>query len=241
MSGFDLGDADAGIFASAHDGGVAFIVRDEEMVASAPASFSADSLGEGPTRQVTIDGHSLCVDIEQTGTSVLLEGELSGSIEIAPGRASGLLSSAEGEARLDCPAASISVRRPPSADLLLRRFILAFLADGGMLALAAARPAGTEEHDAEEVIALVRSPSGEAGPPPEVLLSTAYDDAGHHTRATVELWPQEGSEEKPSRGGGTRIGGGFVATGDWRVETALFGWSVDGRPGLGRYEIARRS
>ena len=39
------------------------------------------------------------------------------------------------------------------------------------------------------------------------------------------------------RGGGTLICGVTLEVEGRRIDTAFFRWSIDGRPGLGRYEI----
>ena len=124
---------------------------------------------------------------------------------------------------------------PGEADL--RRSVAIAFADGGLLALLAARPPGVDGHGAEEVVARLTDPEGEVAIS-EALLSTQYDEEGHHCRANIELW-REG--ELPMRAAGTIVCGASVEVGELRVETAFFRWSLDGRPGLGRYEIVRRA
>ena len=67
------------------------------------------------------------------------------------------------------------------------------------------------------------------------LLSTEYDEAGVHTRATLELW----SEDDPlaERGAGTRIAGGATSTPYGRLEAARFAWAIRGTAAVGGYEI----
>src|SRR6476661_16690 len=72
---------------------------------------------------------------------------------------------------------------------ILRRSIGIVFADGGLLALTSALPAGAGEHGEEEVAAVLCDP--DAGPVTfdEVLLSTEYGEDGVQRRATLELWP----------------------------------------------------
>jgi hypothetical protein len=67
-----------------------------------------------------------------------------------------------------------------------------------------------------------------------VLLSTEYHIGGRHRRASIEL---SRGAEPALRGAGTIICGATLEASAPRIETAFFRWSIDGRPGLGRYEI----
>ena len=72
----------------------------------------------------------------------------------------------------------------------------------------------------------------------EALLSTEYGEDGVQRRATLELWldPEEG---RPIRGGGTLISAVEAEIDGLQTRIAFFRWSVEGREGLGHYEIAR--
>ena len=69
----------------------------------------------------------------------------------------------------------------------------------------------------------------------EPLLSTEYDEAGAHLRATLELWTEE--DDYPERGGGRRVSGGTIATPYGQLAAARFAWSFRGTPAVGGYEI----
>jgi hypothetical protein len=72
----------------------------------------------------------------------------------------------------------------------------------------------------------------------EPLLSTQYDAAGRQVRATLELWPEQGEEPRPPlRAAGAIICGTSIEVDGRRLDVAFFRWSMNGRPGLGRYEI----
>jgi hypothetical protein len=119
-----------------------------------------------------------------------------------------------------------------------RRSIGIVFSDGGLLALTAALPPGAGGHGEEEVVAVLCDP--DAGPIEfeEALLSTEYGEDGVHRRATLELWPDT-DEARPLRGAGTLISSVSVRRHSLNSEIAFFRWSVEGREGLGHYEVAR--
>lgn len=106
----------------------------------------------------------------------------------------------------------------------------------GILVMVAARPEAADAHG-EELVGAVRmipgtDPYGYAEP----LLSTEYDGAGRHVRATLELWTDE-EAHLPERGAGLRRGGGGLELATGRLEAARFDWRIEGSPGYGAYEI----
>ena len=121
---------------------------------------------------------------------------------------------------------------------ILRRSIGIVFSDGGLLALISSLPGGRGEHGEEEVAAVLCDP--DAGPVQfdEALLSTEYGEDGVQRRATLELWPEEDSD-RPLRGAGTLISSSRVQREGLDAEIAFFRWSVEGREGLGTYEVAR--
>ena len=121
---------------------------------------------------------------------------------------------------------------------ILRRSIGIVFADGGLLALTSALPAGAGEHGEEEVAAVLCDPDGAPVSFDEALLSTEYGEDGVQRRATLELWP-DAEEGRPLRGAGTLISSTSVRRGSLNAEIAFFRWSVEGREGLGHYEVAR--
>jgi hypothetical protein len=119
----------------------------------------------------------------------------------------------------------------------LRRSIGIVFADGGMLALTSTLPLGGTEHGDEEVAAALCDPDAAPIKFEEALLSTEYGEDGVQRRATLELWP-DAEGERPLRGAGTLISSVTVGRGSLRSRIAFFRWSVEGREGLGHYEIA---
>jgi hypothetical protein len=123
---------------------------------------------------------------------------------------------------------------------ILRRSIGIVFADGGLLALTSALPAGASEHGGEEVAAVLCDPDAAPVTFDEALLSTEYGADGVQRRATLELWPDT-EDGRPLRGAGTLISSSSVKRRGLNAEIAFFRWSVEGREGLGTYEVARPS
>ncbi len=123
-------------------------------------------------------------------------------------------------------------------DQCLRRSIGIVFSDGGLLALTAVCPAEAAGHGEEEVAAVICGPDGAPAEIAETLLSTEYGPDGVQRRATLELWP-EGEEGHPLRGAGTLISSIAVRRPGLSSEVAFFRWSVEGREGLGHYEVLR--
>lgn len=119
-----------------------------------------------------------------------------------------------------------------------RRSIGIVFSDGGLLALSAVRPPGPGEHGDEVVSAVLCDPDRAPLEVSETLLSTEYGPDGVQRRATVELWA-DAEDGQPLRGAGTSIGAASVERDGLPAEIAFFRWSLEGREGLGHYEIVR--
>lgn len=125
-----------------------------------------------------------------------------------------------------------------SAGQIVRRSIGIVFSDGGLLALTATLPAGGRAHGDEDVAAVLCDPDGAPLTLEEALLSTEYGEDGVQRRATLELWPDT-EEMRPLRGAGTLINSVRVQRDGIDSEIAFFRWSVEGREGLGTYEVGR--
>jgi hypothetical protein len=107
----------------------------------------------------------------------------------------------------------------------------------GLLALAR-RPRGASGHGEELVRAgLLRE--GELVDVEEARISTVYDGDGRQRSAGLELWLP--GEEFPRRGSGIVIAGSSLELEEVRVHAAVFRWRLDGREGIGAYELMVRS
>ena len=121
---------------------------------------------------------------------------------------------------------------------IVRRSIGIVFADGGLLALTSTLPDGAEGHGEEEVAAVLCDPDGAPVQFEEALLSTEYGEDGVQRRASLELWPDV-EDMRPVRGAGTLISSVRVRREGLDSEIAFFRWAVEGREGLGAYEVAR--
>lgn len=119
-----------------------------------------------------------------------------------------------------------------------RRSIGIVFSDGGLLALSAVRPSSARAHGDEVVTAVLCGPDGAPTEVSETLLSTEYGDDGVPRRATLELWADD-EDGHPLRGAGSLISAAEVRRQGLRSDVAFFRWSVEGRDGLGHYEIVR--
>jgi hypothetical protein len=124
----------------------------------------------------------------------------------------------------------------PSPGQIQRRSIGIVFADGGLLALTAVRPAGSSAHGDETVVAVLCGPDGAPAEASETLLSTEYGEDGVPRRATLELWLDD-ENGQPLRGGGTLISAAEVRRDGLRADVAFFRWALEGREGLGHYEV----
>jgi hypothetical protein len=119
-----------------------------------------------------------------------------------------------------------------------RRAIGIVFSDGGLLALTSALPEGRAGHGEEEVAAVLCDPDAAPVEFAEALLSTEYGEDGVQRRATLELW-QSVDDARPLRGAGNLISSVAVRRHGLESRIAFFRWTVEGREGLGHYEVAR--
>jgi hypothetical protein len=105
-----------------------------------------------------------------------------------------------------------------------------------LLALAR-RPRGAVGHGDEEVVA--RLVEEDAVLDVETArISTVYDGSGRQRSAGLELWLPE--EDYPRRGSGLVIAGSSLDLDGLQVHVAVFRWRLDGREGIGAYELMVR-
>jgi hypothetical protein len=235
----ELIDADSG-FAGLLAENRSIVFDHEEVLALAGAGETETSLGDERARgHLVADGVEVELELNPLGPKATLEPEWMPSRELS-------ICSASGTLRRDGTQDSVSGLGILShgeddtgpGEHALRRYLTVAFADGGLLALLAARPAGDADHGDEDIAAALVGPDAQPEELSEVLLSTEYDPQGRHRRATLELWP-EGDDGPPLRAGGDVICGTTVAGNRGRTDIAFLRWSMEGRPGLGRYEVVR--
>jgi hypothetical protein len=121
---------------------------------------------------------------------------------------------------------------------VLRRSIGIVFDDGGLLAITAELPDSRGGLDREEVAAVLWDPDAAPLRFEEALISTEYGEDGVQRRVSLELWA--GVEDpRPLRGAGTLISSRSVKRPGLETEIAFFRWSLEGREGLGHYEVLR--
>ena len=127
--------------------------------------------------------------------------------------------------------------REPSK--VLRRSIGIVFADGGLMTLSGTAPADGGGHGDEPLLAVLCDPDAAPLVFDEALLSTEYGEDGVQRRATLELWVDTEGGGRPLRGAGTMISAVEIEADGLETRIAFFRWSIEGREGLGHYEIAR--
>ncbi|MBA2428727.1 MAG: hypothetical protein H0V55_03265 [Thermoleophilaceae bacterium] len=127
---------------------------------------------------------------------------------------------------------------PPAWEELdaVRSLSVLFDLDHAVLATAR-RPRGALGHGQETVTAHVLSPAGVESVE-EARLSTLYDGEGRQRSAGLELWMP--GQDFPRRGTGRTVAGASLALEGLRVNAAVFAWTMEGREGLGAYDVTVR-
>ena len=118
------------------------------------------------------------------------------------------------------------------------RTVAAWPREGAGLALTAVRPQGAT-HAGEPVWAALLDADG-ARPIADPRLTTTYDADGRQRRAGLELWLHD-DDSHPHRGSGEVLCGSTLDLGQLRLDCAFFRWRLDGRAGVGRYDLLRRA
>jgi hypothetical protein len=172
-------------------------------------------------------------------------------------RVTGTVRARGGERRIDCLGQRGHSWGAPDWDRIeLARTVNAWIADDLAVSLTAIRPAGAKSHADEALAASLFThradeAAGENGggaatatlaravPILEPRLSTTTDADGRQRRVGVELFEDE--ESYPHRASGEVICGTSLDLGRLRLDSAFFLWHMEGRAGVGRYDILRRT
>jgi hypothetical protein len=123
--------------------------------------------------------------------------------------------------------------------IALTRAIGGWFDDGSGVTLATVRSAKAQHHADEATWAAMLSPTSTRDVD-EVRLSTTTDEAGRQIRAGIELWV-DSDDDYPHRGTGEVLSGSTLELGALRLDIAFFRWHIEGRTGIGRYDVIRRS
>ncbi|MBF6620725.1 MAG: hypothetical protein ITG02_10915 [Patulibacter sp.] len=99
-----------------------------------------------------------------------------------------------------------------------------------------------EDEDEDDARVVAGGPDGDADPEavstPDPRISTTMDESGRQIDATIELW--ESDEGPVWTATGEAIAGTTLALGRLRLDMAFFRWRMNGREGVGRYDILQR-
>lgn len=141
--------------------------------------------------------------------------------------------------RVDCLGTASETTQAPSWEELdaLRSVSALFDREHALLALAR-RPHGVPGHGHEHVRAVLLNEFG-LQDVEDARISTVYDADGRQRSAGLELWLP--GEDFPRRGSGTVLAGTSLELEGLRVHAAVFAWKLEGRDGVGAYEIAVRN
>jgi hypothetical protein len=130
--------------------------------------------------------------------------------------------------------------------LTLARTMGLWLEDDTGIALTAVRGAKADSHADEAIHAVMLAPAGEDGDGQPVVtviadprVSTTYDSEGRQRHAGLELYVTEDAEYA-RRAAGEVACGTTLDLGRLRLDCAFFKWHMEGRAGVGRYDVLRR-
>jgi hypothetical protein len=156
-------------------------------------------------------------------------------------RVRGSVRCGEQRAQVDCFGQRGHQWGAPDWDrIALARTVSAWFGDGTGIALASVRPGDATAHADEAVSAwlLDHETIVAVGEP---LLSTTLDGEGRQRRASLELWEDGEERSWPHRAAGEAVCGTTLDLGRLRLDCAFFRWRMEGRQGVGRYDVLRRA
>jgi hypothetical protein len=190
---------------------------------------------DGPTVVESGDGwraelaDRIALELEPTGPPAELDG-VTARICHVRGEVDGT--------KVDCLGTfSITDVAPRWEELQALRAISALVDDGTGLLAVARRPRSAPGHGDEEVRAVLFT-EGQPHEVEEARISTVYDSGGRQRSAGLELWLP--NEDFPRRGSGLVIAGSTFDLEAIEVHAAVFRWRLDGREGIGGYELMVR-
>lgn len=177
----------------------------------------------------------IVAELEQAGSELAVPGPPGLGGRLVACRAAGTLTTGDEEGAFDAPALRWEGE---DGDGELRRSIAILLEDGDLVCVRTAGSVAEEHGEEARTAAFTGRRQGQVDAA-EVLLSTEYGADGVQRRATLELWPDDAKADMPLRGAGVLLCSASREVSGMRRTVAFFAWSVEGRAGIGRYEIAR--
>jgi hypothetical protein len=132
---------------------------------------------------------------------------------------------------------SVTEVAPRWDELDALRSVSALVDERNALLALARRPRDAKGHG-QELVRAGLLVDGELRNVEEARISTVYDGGGRQRSAGLELWLP--GEEFPRRGSGLVIAGSSFDLDRVQVHAAVFRWRLDGREGIGAYELMVR-
>jgi hypothetical protein len=188
--------------------------------------------------QVTF-GDAFALDVEALGPPAVLDpghpvarlGGMAGYDQLCRFRGTA------GGRRVDCLGQrGHSWGAPDWSKLQLTRTISAWLDTETAVSVSAVRPSSAKHH-ADEAVAATLVQGGVPMAVGEPLVSTTFDGDGRQRHAGLELWLDP--DGYPHRAAGEVLCGTTLDLGRLRLDAAFFVWRMEGRAGVGRYDVLR--
>ena len=196
----------------------------------------AEAVPEGPAIEQSGEGWraelpgKLTLELEPVAAEVDL-GDVRARVVRVHGEAAGR--SVDGMGTLS------ETRVPPRwEELDALRSISALVDERHALLMLARRPRDAVGHGDEEITARLIEDDAVLEVE-DARISTVYDGGGRQRSAGLELWVP--GEEYPRRGSGQVIAGSSLDLDGVQVHAAVFRWRLDGREGIGAYELMLRT
>lgn len=118
------------------------------------------------------------------------------------------------------------------------RTVCTWLADESAVTITSLRGDREDGHDHDASSAFWLR-DGAATPIADPRISTTFDDEGRQRSAGLELYIDE-KDDFPHRAAGEVLCGTTLDLGRLRMDTAFMRWRMEGREGVGRYDVVRR-
>jgi hypothetical protein len=153
---------------------------------------------------------------------------------------SGTVSLGERTVEVGCLGQRGHIWGAPELDRIeIARTLSAWMGADRAVTLTAVRPTRAKHRQLDEAVAGWVFESGEPVAITEPRLSTTYDGDLHQQRAGLELWMDE-ERTADRRAFGEVVCGTTIDLGDLRLDSAFFHWRMEGREGVGLYDVLRR-
>ena len=219
------------------DGVVDVTERDWSAIDAAGLSTTVERPLEAWTLAFASDGATFDLQVEAVSApGEMADGGMEGYEQLC--RFTGAATIAGNRVAIDCLGQrGHSWGAPDWEQMALARTLGAWIGDDLGVSLLAIRPAGSDRHDQESIAAYVYD-GGEPIQVQEPRLSTGYDAEQRQRRAGLELWIDE--ESPARRAAGEVVCGTSLDLGRLRLDCAFLRWHMEGREGVGRYDILRR-